>query len=194
MRVLVLADREPRPSVGALLAAGGIDAIVGLGDLQPSWIDGVAEAALPKLGVYGNHDDGNYMPGLGMEDLHLRSTELGGLSFAGFEGCVRYRRDGAHQYTQAEAAVMAERLPPADVLVCHCPPAGINDDPDDPAHVGYEALRAWVDRVRPRYLLHGHTYPAPGRAVRRHGDTRVVHVAGARVVELEPSGSGGPSG
>lgn len=118
----------------------------------------------------------------------MRSAELGRLSFAGFEGWVRYRRDGAHQCTQAEATAMAERLPPADVLVCHCPPAGINDDPDDPAHVGYEALRAWVDRVRLRYLLHGHTYPTPGRAVRRHGDTRVVHVAGARVIGLEPAG------
>jgi len=187
VRVLVLADREPRPSVAALLAAGPIDAIVGLGDLQPAWIEGIADAAQPKLGVYGNHDDGAYMPALGMEDLHLRAVELGGLSFAGFEGCVRYRRDGAHQYTQAEAAALAASLPPADVLVCHCPPAGINDDPEDPAHVGFDALRAWVDRVRPRYLLHGHTYPPPGRTVRRHGPTRVVHVAGARMVELEPA-------
>jgi hypothetical protein len=29
----------------------------------------------------------------------------------------------------------------------------VNDDPDDPAHTGFRALRAWVERTRPRYLL-----------------------------------------
>lgn len=154
LRALVLADREPRPSVEALLAAGRIDAILGLGDLQPSWVEGVAAARQPKLGVYGIHDDAAYMAALGMEDVHLRLARLGDLSVAGFEGCVRYRRDGAFQYTQAEASAMAASLP--------------------------------AKRVRPRYVLHGHTYPPPGRVVRRFGETCVIHVAGARVVELEP--------
>jgi Icc-related predicted phosphoesterase len=183
VRVLLLADREPRPSVRGALAAGDIDAVIGLGDLQPAWLDGLAEADVPKLGVYGNHDDEPYMETIGMRDLHGSTAELGGLRFAGFGGCVRYR-PGPHQLTQAEAGAVAAFLPAAEVLVCHCPPAGVNDDPGDRAHVGFTALREWVDRVRPRWILHGHTHPEPGRVLKRLGDTRVVHVAGARVVEL----------
>lgn len=188
MRVLLLADREAQPSVGALLSASPIDAVIGLGDLQGSWIEELAGVDKPMLGVYGNHDEHDYMKALGMTNLHLRSEKLHGVTFTGFEGCVRYRRDGVRQYTQAQASKLVKRLKPADVLVCHCPPAGINDDPDDQAHTGFEGLRAWVDRVRPRYVLHGHTYPHPGRLVRRLGETQVVHVSGARVVEI----SGGP--
>jgi hypothetical protein len=33
-------------------------------------------------------------------------------------------------------------------------------------------------------VLHGHTYPPPGRIVRRLGATRIEHVSGARIVEL----------
>ena len=184
MRVLLLADREPFPSVAALLDAGPIDAVIGLGDLQPSWIEDLERFKLPKFGVYGNHDESPYMKWFGMTDLHLKRKKLHGLTISGFEGCVRYRRDAVHQYTQEQAAKLVKRLKPADVLICHCPPAGVNDDPGDRAHTGFEALREWVDRVRPRYVLHGHTYPLPGRLVHRVGDTRVIHVSGARVVDL----------
>jgi uncharacterized protein len=130
--------------------------------------------------VHGNHDGENQLAALGVEDLHLRRVEVGGWSFAGFEGCVRYG-EGPHQYTQEEAEELVERLPPADVLLCHCPPWGVNDDPEDPAHQGFRALRAWVDRTRPRYLLHGHTTPDPRRRTHRLGQTEVAWVRGAAV-------------
>jgi Icc-related predicted phosphoesterase len=130
--------------------------------------------------VHGNHDGEGQLAALGVEDLHLRSVEVGGWSFAGFEGCVRYG-EGPHQYTQEEAEALVEHLPPADVLLCHCPPLGVNDDPADPAHTGFRALRAWVERTRPRYLLHGHTTPDPRRRTHRLGDTEVVWVRGAAV-------------
>ena len=76
-------------------------------------------------------------------------------------------------------------LPAAEILICHCPPLGINDDPEDPAHVGFEGLRAWVDRHRPRHLLHGHVHPVAGLAATRYGDTRVHWVSGARVLQLD---------
>jgi Icc-related predicted phosphoesterase len=71
------------------------------------------------------------------------------------------------------------------VLICHCPPTGFNDDPDDPAHVGFDALRDWVDKYRPRHVLHGHVHPAPGEVIHRVGDTQVHYVQGAQVVRLD---------
>jgi len=182
MQLLALADQAPRVTVDRLAADNGVEAVLCAGDLERSWLDGLDEVELPKLGVHGNHDRAA-LGVLGIADLHLRAVELGGLRFAGFEGCVRYR-PGPHQFTQEEAERLVAGLPPADVLVCHAPPFGVNDDPDDPAHVGFHALRTWIEDVRPRLLVHGHTHPRPGHVVRRVGATQVVHVLGARVVEI----------
>jgi Icc-related predicted phosphoesterase len=182
VRLLVLADRPPPGDVLGWVRGNDPDVVVCCGDLDLAWIDGLRDVAVPKLGVYGNHDAG-YMPELGIADLHLARREVGGVSFAGFEGCVRYR-DGPHQYTQEQASALASTLPAADVLVCHAPPAGVNDEPGDRAHAGFDGLREWVCANVPHLVLHGHTHPRPAGGVRRVGATRVVHVCGARVVEL----------
>jgi Icc-related predicted phosphoesterase len=188
MRVLALADRPFHADVSTLARQHAVDAIVTLGDLQPSWLETLDAVPVPKVGVYGNHDDEPYMTWFGIDDLHLARIELDrGPSFSGFEGCVSYRRSGRRlgpSYTQQEASKLVRRLPAADVLVCHCPPRGVNDDPDDVAHVGFDALRDYVWKHSPRWLLHGHTHPQPGRILERIGDTRVVYVNGARIIDL----------
>lgn len=183
LRLLALADEPPPADPAEIAVDNGVAAVVTLGDLEPESIASLATLGLPRFGVHGNHDAEGELAALGVDDLHLARAELGGWSFAGFEGCVRYR-EGPHQYTQAEAAELARDLPPADVLLCHAPPAGIDDEPDDPAHTGFLALREWVERHRPRYLLHGHTHPDPRTRVHRFGATEVVWVRGAAVLEL----------
>jgi Icc-related predicted phosphoesterase len=191
MRVLALADRPFHAEVSTLARQHDVDAIITLGDLQPSWLETLDGVHVPKLGVYGNHDDEPYMTWFGIDDLHLNRIQLdGGRSFSGFQGCVTYRRGSPGRrvgptYTQHEASRLARKLPAADVLVCHCPPRGVNDDPDDIAHVGFDALRDYVWKHNPRWLLHGHTYPQPGRIVDHIGDTKVFYVNGARVVDLK---------
>lgn len=184
MRVLALADKRPPVDAAAMALQARVDAVVCLGDLDLAWIESITSLALPKLGVHGNHDPDHVLREVEVDDLHLRRTSLGGMTFAGFEGCVRYRRHGDHQYTQKEATKLARKLPAADVLLCHCPPRGINDDPEDPAHTGFEGLRDWVDRYGPRHVLHGHTHPLPGRIMSRYGDTQVHYVSGARIITL----------
>jgi Icc-related predicted phosphoesterase len=175
-----VADEAPATPAGELVAANAADAVITLGDLPRDWLSPLAGAEIPVLGVHGNHDDERSLPGT---DLHLSRAEAGGWSFCGFEGSPRYR-EGPHQYTQAEATAMCAGLPGADVLVTHSPPAGVNDDPGDPVHAGFDALRAWVAEHRPRYLLHGHTTPDPRTAAHRVGETEVVWVRGARMLEL----------
>jgi Icc-related predicted phosphoesterase len=163
-----------------------VDAIVCLGDLDRAWIEPIRGVDVPRLGVHGNHDPENLLRELEVEDLHMRRTSLGGMSFVGFEGSVRYSRLGArYQYTQKEAAKLASRLPAADVLIAHSPPLGVNDDPADAAHLGFAGLRDYVERHRPRHVLHGHTHPLPGQTVDRIGDTKIHFVSGARIVTLD---------
>jgi Icc-related predicted phosphoesterase len=124
---------------------------------------------VPKLGVHGNHDAADELSALGIRDLHLSRAEVGGRNFAGFGGGVLGHAPGVHQYSQEEAARYVEKLPPADVLPTHSPPLDVNDEPDDPTHVGFGALREWVERHRPRYVLHGHTTPDPRTRIWRLG-------------------------
>ena len=185
MRVLALADQRP-PLDPALMAKRlHVDAVILLGDLDRAWVESVERLQLPRLGVHGNHDEEGLLEELGVENLHGRRIATDRISIAGFEGCVRYGRGGPHQYTQRQARKMAKKLPAADVLVCHCPPAGVNDDPGDPAHVGFEGLRDWVDKYHPRHVLHGHVHPTPGTVVDRVGDTQVHFVQGAQVLRLD---------
>jgi uncharacterized protein len=184
VRVLALADKRPPLDPAAMAAQAKVDAILCLGDLDLAWIESLRGVELPKLGVHGNHDADRVLREVEVEDLHMRRTGLFGTTVAGFEGCVRYRREGDHQYTQKEASKLIRKLPGAEVLLCHCPPLGINDDPEDPAHIGFEGLRDWVEEHHPRHLLHGHTHPMPGRVMTRFGDTQVHYVAGARIIQL----------
>jgi Icc-related predicted phosphoesterase len=184
MRVLALADEPARADPARLIADNRPDLVVTLGDLEPQWLAPVTAAGVPVLGVHGNHDAGGQLEALGIRDLHLGREEIGGLTFTGFEGCVRYGRGGPHQYTQDEAARLLRHLPGADVLLAHAPPTGVNDEPGDRAHIGFDALREWVERHAPRYLLHGHTTPDPRTRTRRLGSTEVVWVRGARMLEL----------
>ena len=185
MRVLALADKPPPVDPATLARQKHVDAVFCLGDLDRAWIEPLMSLDIPRFGVHGNHDPEHLLRELEIDDLHLRRTQLaGGITVAGFEGCVRYGKSATHQYTQREASRLAKRLPAADVLICHCPPLGINDDADDPAHVGYAGLQDWVDRHQPRHVLHGHTHPLPGHTLERYGDTRVHWISGARVLEL----------
>jgi uncharacterized protein len=189
MRVLALADRPFHADVARIAATNDVEAILTLGDLQPSWLESLDRCSQPKLGVYGNHDIDDYMTWFAIDNVHLNRIDLdNGVSFSGFEGCVSYRRSDKGRvgpsYTQRQARRLVRKLPAADVLLCHCPPRGVNDDPNDPAHIGFDALRSWVLDKRPRWLLHGHTHPAPGTLLERIGDTRVVYVNGAKVLNL----------
>jgi uncharacterized protein len=184
MRLLILADDESWLPLPALVTSHRPDLVITLGDLEPDVLDPLGRfPGLPVIGVYGNHDDGRYLDARNTTNLHLAATTIGGVSFAGFEGCVRYTPGADLQYTQRQAARLARRLPRAEVLISHAPPRGVHEEPDDRAHEGFDALRDYDLAVRPRLHLHGHT-PAPPRRPERLGETRVVHVVGHHVMEL----------
>jgi Icc-related predicted phosphoesterase len=184
MRLLAAADQAPHIPLATLVKHHRPDAVVLLGDLDPDWVDPLWRFEhLPILGVYGNHDDGKYLGARNTTDLHLERAEIQGLTFAGFQGSVRYKPNAPFQYTQKDAAKLARRLPKADVLLSHSPPRGVHEEPDDRAHEGFDALRAYIEEHQPRYAIHGHT-PAPPRGPTRIGRTQVIHVVGARLLEL----------
>jgi Icc-related predicted phosphoesterase len=86
--------------------------------------------------------------------------------------------------TQEEASALLATLPHVDVMLAHCPPFGVNDDPSDNSHTGFIGLREYVEREKPRYLLHGHTYPNPGSEVTHLNETKIVYVFGEKIIEI----------
>jgi uncharacterized protein len=185
MRLLVLADEESWLPLPALVRSHAPDAVITLGDLVPDTLDPLGRfPGLPVLGVYGNHDDGTYLDAANATNLHLKAAAVDGVTFAGFQGCVKYTPGFVRlQYSQREAAKMARRLPRADVLISHAPPRGVHEEPDDRAHEGFDGLRAYDERIAPRLHLHGHT-PAPARPAVRLGGTVVMHVVGHAIIDI----------
>src|SRR4051812_14149615 len=73
-----LADRPSPADPAALVDHHDLDAVLCLGDLQPSWMERLDRVKVPKVGVRGNHDAEPYMEQFGIEDVHLRRIELDG--------------------------------------------------------------------------------------------------------------------
>jgi hypothetical protein len=186
MKILALADRGPQIDLVRTVQEEGIELICTLGDLDYGAISQLAAIThIPKIGVYGNHCSGTYMEPLGIINLHRKTYEHGGLSFGGFEGSLRYKPSAhAKMYTQDEAERLMAGYPPVDVFLSHAPPAGINDEPGDPVHAGFTALREYMDTQQPRFWLHGHTYPSEEELVTRSGATAVFYVYRSRILDL----------
>lgn len=184
MRVLVIADKNPHLDYAHVIAENQVQLVITLGDLEREHLIGLESVTTPKIGVYGNHDTGTYMEEFGIMNLHQKVWDWNGLKIAGLQGCVRYKDDPtAIMYTQEEAQALMQDCPQVDIFICHCPPRGINDEPEV-AHQGFDALRSYIDRTPPRVLLHGHTYPTEDTIVRQYGQTRIEYTSGWRIVEL----------
>lgn len=185
MKALVIADRNPQINIVETVKNEQIDIIITLGDLERSDILQLAEIAdIPKIGVYGNHDSGNYMEELGIRNMHRKIMDIKGVRFGGLEGCVRYKENpDAIMYTQDEAHQLLAGFPSVDVFIAHCPPRGVNDE-EEIAHQGFDALRDYVLATTPKLLLHGHTYPTKETMDHSLGDTQIVYVHRYKIVEL----------
>ncbi len=186
MRVLALADRPPLTSLREIVAKEKIELIITLGDFDHGDLVELEQITnIPKIGIYGNHCSGTYMPSLGIMNMHHATWEYKGLTFGGFEGCVRYKEsDHAPMYTQEECTELMKGFPPVDVFLSHAPPAGINDEPGDVSHAGFTALRNYMDTIKPMVWLHGHTYPSKEDLVTQAGDTRIEYVFRYKVLDL----------
>lgn len=186
MVILAIADRPPKESIAMILQKNHVDLICTLGDLDFASLQELqAVTHIPKIGVYGNHCSGAYFDELGIKNMHLQTFEHQGLVFGGFEGSVRYKNDPyAPMYTQEEATELLATFPRVDVMLCHCPPYGINDAPEEIAHQGFKALRVYLDQQKPKYLLHGHTYPKDEELVTQYEDTSIIYVFSDKIIEI----------
>ncbi|MBT3230940.1 metallophosphoesterase [Candidatus Uhrbacteria bacterium] len=186
MNILAIADRRPQRSIKKLVEDHDIDLICTLGDFDGAdlqELEGIE--GIPKIGVYGNHCSGKYFESLGIQNMHLNTWDFNGIKFGGFQGSVRYKESPyAIMYTQEEALELMKDFPKVDIFISHAPPYKIHDDPDELSHQGFHALREYIDRCHPRFLLHGHTYPPEEDWEQIYNKTHVVFVTEEKILKL----------
>jgi Icc-related predicted phosphoesterase len=185
LKTLVIADRPPKSPIKEIIEREANDLIITLGDLEYSQISALEFVTeIPKIGVYGNHCTPGYLELLGITNLHLKTIVINGITFGGFEGSHRYKKDEfAKMYTQEDAMALMKDFSTVDVFIAHSPPAGVNDE-EDPAHIGLIALKVYLDDKHPKYFFHGHTYPSEDTIVKKYKDTEIIYVTAEKVVDL----------
>ena len=90
------------------------------------------------------------------------------LIIMGLGGSMLYNH-GESQYTEKQMQWRINKLVPrlmynkkrygraVDILITHAPPSGMGDG-EDLCHKGFECFLQFMEKYRPRYLLHGHVH------------------------------------
>lgn len=194
MKILCLADEESKAYWDFFRKErlADIDLILSCGDLKPEYLSFlVTMAHAPLFYVHGNHDE-RYQthPPEGCDCIDGKIVEFRGLRILGLGGSPRYR-PGPFQYTEADMSRRIRRLTwrlrrGVDIVVAHAPARDLGDL-EDPPHRGFAALRALIERYRPRYFLHGHVHAGYTHAFvreRDHCGTRIINVGPVYILEL----------
>ena len=187
MKILVLSD-EACPALWDYYVPGRLaeyDLIISCGDLKASYLSFIVTMArVPVLYVHGNHDvDYERNPPEGCDCIEDQLIVYNGLRILGLGGCRQYR-PAPHQYTDKEMRKRIRKLrwklwrhKGVDIVVTHAPPAGVGDDTDI-AHRGFDCFLPFLEKYKPKYLLHGHVHINYGKEnirVRQFGDTKVIN-------------------
>lgn len=196
MKILVISDEEC-PALWDYYVPGrldGYDLIISCGDLNPNYLSFIVTMAhCPVLYVHGNHDTSySRTPPEGCDCIDGQYVVFNGVRIVGLGGCRKYH-PGEHQYTEAQMRrrIRKLRFPlwrwgAPDIVVTHAPPKGLGDA-EDAAHQGFEALRAFLDKYRPEYLLHGHVhlrYSQHQQRVRTYEGTTLINATERYELEI----------
>jgi hypothetical protein len=181
-----------------------VNLVLACGDLPYSYLEYIVSMLnFPSFFVHGNHDCEEHTAGGcmlrapgGWVNLDQRTIVHKGLILGGLEGCMRYKTGGRHQYTEFQMVRKVWRMVPymmlnrllrgryIDVLITHAPPKGIHDGTDR-AHRGFKVYLSFMERFRPRYLLHGHTHLyGRGKWQSSYLDTQIINTFPYRVIEF----------
>jgi len=174
MNLLVIADDE---SVGSQVPDCNVDVLVSCGDLPDELIFKIAKKCHCQeiLAVKGNHDSSASFPAP-IRDLHLTVFPFRGVKFGGFCGSWKYKPRGNYLFENAEVERFLAGFPAVDVFVTHNSPRLVHDREDD-VHLGFAAFNQYIQRAKPKLMLHGHQHENVESLI---GGTRVIGTYGSR--------------
>ncbi len=196
MKILVLAD-DPAKSLwdyfdGSKLK--DIDMIISCGDLPAAYLEFlVTMVNCPVLYVHGNHDTSyEKKTPEGCVCIEDKVYVHEGIRIFGLGGSMRYNR-GEHQYTEKEMQqrIRKKRLKlwrkkGVDIFVTHAPARGLGDQ-EDIAHRGFQAFTDFLEKYKPKYMVHGHVHMNYGYNIQRttqYHETTVVNAYEKYIIEI----------
>ena len=188
MKILAFSDLHMARgrAVALVKASAEADLVIGAGDFC-NMRQGLAEAmtmlegiAAPVVAVPGNAESAKELAAAappGMTVLHGAGTEHAGIRIFGLGGGVPVTPFGPWSWdlTEAAATDLLARCDKADILVTHSPPRGVADVTSGGQSVGSTAIRAAIERIRPRLAFCGHIHDSWGREG-MVGPTRAVNL------------------
>ncbi len=197
MRILAIADTE-EPWLTTHYdreRMAGVDLIISCGDLPARYLEHIVTLAnVPLIYVPGNHDTAyrEHAP-QGCISTEERIVDFHGLRIMGLGGSIRYNHT-VYGFTEQEMrwrvvkmTLAAQAAGGIDLVVTHAPVRGYGDLSDLP-HQGFEALNTLVERLHPRYLLHGHVHPEYGRVARKRehpAGTTLINACGWQMLDID---------
>ncbi len=199
MRILAIADTEEKwlTTHYDRKRMAGVDLIISCGDLPARYLEHIVTLAnVPLVYVPGNHDAAyrEHAP-QGCISLEEHIVDFHGLRILGLGGSIRYNQT-VYGFTEQEMrwrvvkmTLAAQAAGGIDLVVTHAPLRGYGDL-DDLPHQGFESLNTLVERLHPRYLLHGHVHPEYGRLtrVREHpAGTTLINACGWQMLDIDES-------
>lgn len=194
---------------------GDVDVILSAGDMPLESYDYVQTMLHSDVYyVYGNHNLKDFRKAMRIDPFRLHQTDDYNNKFYGFmiDGkCFRDKRSGLlvaglggsmlynggdSQYTERQMRYRIYKLIPQllankrrygrylDILITHAPPYGLGDG-EDLCHRGFKAFLSFIDKFKPRYVLHGHVHLDDSNAPRvseRNG-TKIINVYGSYLLD-----------
>ena len=187
MKILVVADEEVKSLWDYYdpKRTRDVELIISCGDLKPQYLEFLESMVnCPLLYVRGNHDTKyDKIPPLGCISIDDRVYDYNGLRIAGLGGSMRYHA-GKDMYTESEMRKRIAKLNRqallmngVDVLVTHAPARGYGDMEDLPHH-GFECFNEFLDRWKPKYMLHGQVHKTFSNQFQRERE----HESGTRII------------
>ena len=119
------------------------------------------------------------------------------LLLAGASGSIRYN-NGLNQYTDREMFLKLVAMIPSlimnklkygrylDIFLTHTPPLDIHDK-KDPCHRGFKCYRWFLEKFRPKYMIHGHIhlYDIQDTRVSQFLDTTIINAVSHYILEFD---------
>lgn len=119
------------------------------------------------------------------------------LLLAGASGSIRYN-NGMNQYTDREMFLKLIMMIPSlllnklkygryiDIFLTHTPPLDIHDK-KDPCHRGFKCYRWFIEKFKPKYMIHGHIhlYDIQDTRVSQFFDTTIINAFSHYILEFD---------
>jgi Icc-related predicted phosphoesterase len=106
----------------------------------------------------------------------LNAFPFRGLRFGGFCGSWKYKPRGNYLFENSEVEKFLAGFPAVDIFVTHNSPRLVHDREDD-VHLGFAAFNQYIQRAKPKLMLHGHQHENVESLI---GSTRVIGIYGYR--------------